>query len=709
MDIVLGIDTGGTTTDAVLMDQEAGRVLAAAKALTTHQDLAIGIEAAMRGVFEPEAQLADHPGRLIGPAEISLVGLSTTLATNAIVEGQGGEVCLLLLGYDEALIRKHAFSEDLVTQDVVYVRGGHTIDGEERAPLDEEAVREAVLARRDTVVAYAVSGYFSVRNPVHELRVKALIEELTAEGPAASGRPVSVTCGHELTTKLNAIRRATTAALNARLIPTLRDLILTVRSTLDAAGVTAPLMVVKGDGSLVRSEWAMRRPIETILSGPAASVVGAWFVAGRENVWVVDVGGTTTDIAALRGGRPRLNPQGAQVGRWRTMVEAADVHTVGLGGDSYVRLSVNGEDPRSFLSSQAHERFPVAVGPQRVLPLCRLGDQGVISREAVLEELARQQHVKKRPLLPFVGQFLISRRRPGAGVAEADRALVERLQEGPLSLVGLAQDPTYHSFLMDRVERLVAQQLALRVGFTPTDALHALGRVTLWDDEAARLGAELLAAQLGLDVDAFCEGVIEAVSNRVAMELVTKVLGDEVAVAEWQREPVAAGLLARALDVVQETDLGCRLTLRQPVVAVGAPVGAYMPRTAERLNTDLMLPPHADVANAIGAVVGSVVQRAHVLIRPIEFGALYRVHLPGNLGLDAGVRDFATLDEGVAYAEAVVPERLSALAEEAGARQVEVQCVRTDQTGPVHEKIDEAIFLETQLTFTAAGRPAVGG
>jgi len=118
--------------------------------------------------------------------------------------------------------------------------------------------------------------------------------------------------------------------------------------------------VVKGDGSLVRAGWAMRRPIETILSGPAASVVGAWHLAGRRDVWVVDVGGTTTDIAVLHDGRPRLNPEGAQVSRWRTMVKAVDVHTVGLGGDSHVRLSDEGR---------------LAIGPRRVVPLCLLATE----------------------------------------------------------------------------------------------------------------------------------------------------------------------------------------------------------------------------------------------------------------------------------------------------------------------------------------------
>jgi N-methylhydantoinase A/oxoprolinase/acetone carboxylase beta subunit len=310
MTVALGIDTGGTYTDAVLVDHASGEVLAGAKALTTRHDLSVGIGQAVAAAFD---------GQAMSPAEVDLVALSTTLATNAIVEGRGSPVCLLLIGYDPALIRQYGFERDLVTRDVVYLRGGHDGTGNEVEPLDEAAAREAILARRDEVEAFAVSGYFGVRNPAHELRVRALVEELTA---------LPVTCGHELTTRLNAVRRATTTALNARLIPLLRELIATVRRTLDEQGITAPLMVVKGDGSLVRAEWAMQRPIETILSGPAASVVGAWHLAGRRDVWVVDVGGTTTDIAVLHDGRPRLNPEGAQVGEWRTMVEAVDVHTV---------------------------------------------------------------------------------------------------------------------------------------------------------------------------------------------------------------------------------------------------------------------------------------------------------------------------------------------------------------------------------------------
>jgi N-methylhydantoinase A/oxoprolinase/acetone carboxylase beta subunit len=409
MTIALGIDTGGTYTDAALVDQDTGRVLGAAKALTTRHDLSIGIGQAVQAVLERST----HGAGAVSAADVELVGLSTTLATNAIVEGQGGPVCLLLIGYDPSLIERYGRQKDLVTDDVVYLRGGHDAAGNQVAPLDESAARAAILSRRDQAEAFAISGYFGVRNPAHELRVRELVEELTAPyGP--DGQALPVTCGHELTSRLDAVRRATTVALNASLIPLLRELISTVRHTLDDLGVAAPLMIVKGDGSLVRAEWAMQRPVETILSGPAASVVGAWHLGGRQDVWVVDVGGTTTDIAVLRKGRPRLNPEGARVGRWRTMIEAADVHTVGLGGDSHVRLDGN--------------RFPgsggMTIGPRRVVPLCLLAAE----YPRVMAELKRQLVVPGREGLK--GQFVLALRRSTDRLPGSDAALVRRLSGG---------------------------------------------------------------------------------------------------------------------------------------------------------------------------------------------------------------------------------------------------------------------------------------
>ena len=471
--------------------------------------------------------VAEAQGTPFAPEDVTLVALSTTLATNALAEGHGGAVCLLLIGYDPGLIQQWGFQHDLATDDVVYLEGGHDGLGDEVAPLDEAAARAAILARRETVEAYAVSGYFGVRNPTHELRVRGLVEELT-------GKPV--TCGHELTSQLNAVRRATTVALNAHLILPLRELMTDVQDTLVRLNIAAPLMVVRGDGSLVRAEWAMQRPIETILSGPAASAVGAWHLVQRNGVqpaqrdiWTVDVGGTTTDIAALRDGWPILNAKGARVAGWRTMIEAVDVHTTGLGGDSHVRLDREGR---------------LVIGPRRAVPLSLLASE----HPAVVGEL-RMRVATRAPIA--------TRRSPTSSCPAASPAagwLKRRARSSISSRTGRARwrrSPVRRAsaaLARRRIEELERRGLVRRAGFTPTDALHVLGRFDRWDAEAARLGATLLAEQAGMTVEAFCEEIVRRFSVKVATELVSKVLEDEVGRPNWEGEPTAAALLQRALD-----------------------------------------------------------------------------------------------------------------------------------------------------------------
>lgn len=677
MGIALGIDTGGTYTDAVFMTYPEGRVVAGAKALTTRHDLAQGIRAAIDAVFAAAAET----GAAVDPADIALVSLSTTLATNTLAEGHRGRVCLLLIGYDRDLMREYGFDRELATDDVVYIAGGHDGLGNRVAELDEAAATEAIRARRSEVEAFAISGYFSVRNPEHELRVRQLVEALT-------GLPA--TCGHELTSQLNAVRRATTVALNAHLIAPLRELVTAVQATLGDLSIRAPLMVVKGDGSLVRADFAARRPIETILSGPAASVVGAWHLAGRRDVWTVDVGGTTTDIAALRGGWPVLNADGARVAGWRTMTEAVDAHTTGLGGDSLARLDRDGA---------------LLIGPQRAIPLCLLASEHpnvlALLREAAAEPPARWDD----GLL----EFLTPGRIPTAALLPEEQELLDRVAQEPTQDTALGERARYGALARRRVEELERRGLLRRAGFTPTDALHALDQFARWNAEASRLAASMLAQRAGMSVEAFCRRVIGQFSERVALEVINKVLEDEAGRPDWDREPVARALLRRAIagrnghgpeSQAKSEELACALTLRRPLVAIGAPVAAYLPRVAEILGTELVIPEHSAVANAVGAVSGSIIQRATVIVNPLNADGQVRVH-----GLPHGLVDFNEVEAAVRHAEQVMAEHLTALAQDAGAEHVELSFTREDIRVPLNGSPDKDLFLGSALQFTAAGRP----
>ena len=312
----LGIDTGGTYTDAVLVDGQQ-QVVASFKSLTTREDLSLGIGRAIAGL-DCEMLL-----------DIELCSLSTTLTTNSVVEGQGANVAVLLAGYNPRQVQKIGLQSIVAKAATVILSGGHDADGMQQQPLDEITARQSIIRLKNCVSAFAISSMFATRNNAHELRLRALVEELT-------GKPVA--CGHELASSLGAPQRALTAVLNARMIPFIQQLIYSVQKILTQRQIVAPLMIVKGDGSLINTATAMQQPVTTVLSGPAASVVGACALSGVKNALVVDMGGTTTDIAIVTNGQPQLCSSGAKVGNWQPMVEAVKVFCSGLGGDSEVRI-----------------------------------------------------------------------------------------------------------------------------------------------------------------------------------------------------------------------------------------------------------------------------------------------------------------------------------------------------------------------------------
>lgn len=304
---VLGIDTGGTYTDAVLYDPEDETVLAKAKAPTTHDNLSVGIGESIDGLNITDGGAIDR------------VVLSTTLATNAIVEGKGRPTGLILIGQ----IPKG----ELPTKDVALISGKINIKGREVTPIDVDEMKKAVADLVPKVEAIAVSGMMSVRNNTQELAVKKAVREIS---------DMPVVCGHELSSKLGYHDRTVTAILNASLIPIINDFVAAVQTTLAKKQITAPVFIVKGDGALAALDFIREKPIETILSGPAASILGALALAGTSDGIVADMGGTTTDTGVVEGNALTLSPVGAKVGRWQTQVDSAKLSTFGLGGDTEI-------------------------------------------------------------------------------------------------------------------------------------------------------------------------------------------------------------------------------------------------------------------------------------------------------------------------------------------------------------------------------------
>ena len=567
MAFLLGVDTGGTYTDAVVYDDEAGVVLGAAKALTTHRSLDVGIGEAASAALAA----ADFPAE-----DISLSSLSTTLATNALVEGHGDPTALIMIGFSEKDLGRAGLGDALGGDPVFFIEGGHKSSGDEAAKLDRAAISAACRAA-DSVSGFAVASVFATRNPAHESEARDIIA-------AATGKPV--TCSHELSARLGGPKRALTTLLNGRLIAMIQRLIDGATERLAQLGVDAPLMVVKGDGALMSAAVARVRPIETILSGPAASVVGAAALTGLQDAVISDIGGTTTDIAVLSDGRPRIDPDGARVGGWRTMVEAVAMRTHGLGGDSEVGIEDGGLKP------------DLTLGPRRAVPVSLYAATGGDAHEA----LARQVDAPRPG--DHDGVFAAAGARAIDDLDERAAAIVAQVGEGlAVEDLGLGRRE------LASLDRLFKAGALRRIAFTPTDAAHVLGLHDGFDVEAARQTAILFARRRGGDGKALVTD-IENLAARVIAKLRRR-SAELVLEAAFERdgfedEGLSTSTLARAALDGQHGLAAFDLKLTAPLIGLGASAGTYYPPLADMLKTKVIIPEHAEVANAVGAVAGKV-------------------------------------------------------------------------------------------------------
>ena len=660
----LGIDTGGTYTDAVLVDENK-TVVAKNKSLTTAFDLTVGIGNA----------IASLPDSLL--QTVNLVALSTTLSTNSVVEGRGAPVCVLLPGYNEAQVGKSGLDEILESDQVVLLRGGHGATGAEQAPLDLDGAREAILARADQVSAFAISSMFGTRNSAHELALRDLVIELT-------GKPVA--CGHELASSLGAPRRALTAALNARMILYIQELINSVESILAQRRIAAPLMIVKGDGSLVNARTALLQPVATVLSGPAASVIGACALSGRQDAVVVDIGGTTTDIAIVTAGRPELCADGARIGDWQPMVEAIRVFSIGLGGDSEVRF-----------------RGGIDISRRRVVPMSLLAHQ----YPDVLPSLERQFAAAPSPRNNRFALRLQRNEVLLGQLGEVERHAWSRLEDGPVELEALADANRPMMRAIARLERL---GLVIYSGFTPSDATHVLGMSDHWSREAAELGARIWARQMrhlygcgnweAGDAVAPSRQVFDLVVHEISCKLIEAGLNQHGKLPDSRARNLTGLLADMVLQGHEEQPVSPLFEVRfapgYPLVAVGGPAADFFPDVARKLGMELVLPPNADTANAIGAVMGAVVQMAHVTVTQPEFGSYFLFHR------DLPMR-FDDLESALAKARDLAMAEAAEMARAAGATNVETR-IRQDANHVKHD-IDGELFVSATITAIASGRP----
>jgi N-methylhydantoinase A/oxoprolinase/acetone carboxylase beta subunit len=650
----LGIDAGGTYTDAVVYDRQTQTVASKGKALSTPWDFTEGI----RNVLDK------LDPALLG--QVGLVSLSTTLATNAIVEGRGQSVGLLLMpaiaGFEAG---------DMAYEPKALLSGRISINGEVLQPVDPEEVRQCAhrMIRGDGVRAFAVSGYAGCINPAHEILVKQILLE-------DFGLPV--TCGHELSDILDFQTRARTAIFNARIIPLLARLLADLQRELDHRGLRVPTVVVKGDGTLMSSRMAAQRPVETILSGPAASVSGALHLTGLQDAMVVDMGGTTTDTAFISRGAAAVCNTGATVKSVKTHVKAIRMRTEGLGGDSFIRW----------------EAGDFAIGPRRVLPVAWLARHAPGAVDAIgffQRHLARYRNSSRH-------MQILWRSHSSGGIDAAtpmEKRILSMLAERPHSLDEIAERTGVLTPELLRIERLEENSLIQRCGFTPTDVLHILHRFLQWERDAAVLMGSLYAEMSGIDLKTMGEKILSRVTDLLVIELLKKQLDEEIDPNDMLQNRVCRTLVDNLLQG-GNSHYAVRIKLLRPVVGIGAPIHFFLEAAARKLDTRAVLPDHAAVANAVGAITSKVVIRRKLDIisdRP----ELYKVVGVSN------VQEFDSLAAADEFAGRMLRHQVLELARVAGTSTEKIEFWREDRTA--RSAGGREIFLGRTLFAQISGEP----
>ena len=592
----IGIDTGGTYTDAVIIDRQTRQVVAAAKALTTRGRLELGVSNALGAV------LLAAKDSLVAE-QIAIVSLSTTLATNALVEGMGSTVATVLIGFSDDMVWRSKLAEAIPAAKIIRINGGHNYDGSEVCEMDSIGLTHEIEKVGNSVAAFAVASNYSVRNPAHEQLAKQLITDIT-------GRPV--TASSELSDGLNGPLRALTATFNVRIVSLIMDLVESVRNSMQQYRIEAPLMIVKGDGSIASAESVIDKPIETILSGPAASVIGASFISNLDDFIISDVGGTTTDVAIVHDGWPSLNQKGAMAGAYRTLVRAIDMQTIGLGGDSEVEVSHKGE---------------ISLKNNRVVPLSLICNRFPEIIDALKSSLGDGMGLAKAIRFIFLPEGLDRENLP-PDLSDTDLQFLEQISIEPRSfdkIVVRASDRA-------RADRLLDRGIVQVCALTPSDAAHVLGLQSQWNLEGARLACLMLGRSYGLiswqedkveqDIRAFAQRIFEVMVGKSAHLVINQLAGHQFPIDDPLVNAVTHGKN-------KINDMSVQLKPTIPLVAVGGPAAIFYPAVGERLNVHTVIPDYADVANAIGAAIGRIRIRKVIEITSAESGG-YHLHHDGD-------------------------------------------------------------------------------
>lgn len=579
MGIGIGIDTGGTYTDGVIYDFDNKIILAKAKALTTKEDLSIGISNVLN----------ELPEELLIHSEI--VSLSTTLATNACVEGKGGRGKLLFIGADKDVVIRTGKDYGLPESNEIYFLDGeinYTGDVVKEPNWDELLIN--IKEWIEDADALAIVQQLGIRNSSSERKTKELLNEQYR---------INAVCGYELFNDLNYIKRGSSTLLNARLMPVIDGFLKGIKDSLEKRNIKVPVVIVRSDGTLMSEEFTTVRPVETLLCGPAASVIGGMELSKEKNALLVDMGGTTTDMAMIKDGIPEKT-QGVKIGKWKTFVKSVYIDTFGLGGDSYLRCNKERE---------------LLLGTSRVLPICIAANRWpqIIKK---LKKLIISGYRSDEPYYEFF--YIVNDNANMSKFSNEEASLYCALKDGPLSYEEASQaigKSVYHYY----IERLENEGIIMRCGLTPTDIMHIKNDFSTFNREASLLAGEYVAESMNTSIEELCERAYDLVKERLYFNVVRMLLENKY--EDYNNQGIDSGIeriiydswLAYKMD--NKDFLKISFDTPATLVGVGAPIHIFLPEVAKALGAKCVIPEYASVANAVGAVVGNISATAHIDIR----------------------------------------------------------------------------------------------
>lgn len=595
--ITIGIDTGGTCTDAAIYNTETRKILASGKTLTTRPDLETGI-----------ARVLDSlPEELIRQAQS--LSLSTTLATNACVENKGCRAKLLIIGTAPEII------------------------GRLKEVLSDYGIREMdQLIVLDAKAEHIYSKPYDPDWNDLERRIPELFSDCDAVGivqtfPDANGGrfeltalrvlqkhlTIPLTIAYDISRETDFLKICASTLLNARLIPLIVEFMQAVHHVMEDRDLKIPLLIVRSDGTLMSEEMARTCPVETLLSGPSASVVGGMELSGEKDAVLLDMGGTTTDIAMIRNGKPIPASKGILIGQYRTSIRGVDAQAVSLGGDTAIRFC----DGRMYLDSV------------RIIPVSILASR----YESVQKDL-RELSLRTSPHTRMIHEFYVLQRditgKPG--YTEEEYRICDHLKSGPVITLKLTQKAGLDLYHLD-TSRLEQEGVIIKSGLTPTDIMVWKKDLDLYDDTAVRYLLAYFAMNLGVPAETIPDNVYEMVIHTLYKNIGAYLLSHQYPKSRGYFAPPNTDMLLDACyeqarrqktSPGQEKDCteiaSLSLTTPLPLIGIGAPIHVFLPKTAELLETRAILSEYSCVANALGAAASRRIASAQVSVTAVYDG-----------------------------------------------------------------------------------------